>query len=202
MRLLVVVLVLAAALAGWFLTRAPVVTAEVTPVRFGPGPLDAGFTASFTVKDVALGTADDVDEPVLHVAAMVRADGGVAVVDDASAFLAVEPGGGRVLALAEWQVEGPGPTLELLVSEDEGATYERRSIPKPTWLATFEGWRVDGDSLEVELSVDDDASLAEPWWRAYTKALVLAGADPPMCPMGRWVLSSRDGGRRWRLRGP
>lgn len=202
LRLLLLAVVLAVALTGWALARSPVATADVAPVRFAAGPLDAGFTATFSEADVAFGTADDTDEPALHFAALLRADGGVATVDDATAFLAVERRGPRVLALAEHQAEGPGPILELLVSDDDGATFERRSVPKPSYLAIFEGWRVDGDALEVTLSLDDEVQLAEPWWRPHAALWVAAGGEPPLTSAGRYVLVSRDGGRRWRLRPP
>lgn len=124
-------------------------------------------------------------------------------------FLAAEQWGHRVWALSEWEFvseDRTDATFELLVSDDDGATFERRSVPKPAPVATFERWRIDGDVVELTVLVDDQP-LARPWWRPYTRALAavtrtLVGREKSPGCSARVVMSSRDAGKTWRLRAP
>ncbi len=190
----------------YFVRRGPSVETPSTPLTWSVGAPDAGSLAlEYAVGGVDFFRATDAVEPVLTFAVVRRGDR-VLVFDDFNAFLAVEVHDGRLWALGERQIEGPGPSLELLVSEDEGRTFEHRaSVPKPNYLASFEGWTVAGDDLTLVFSVDDELLLHDayvwPWWRpgGPAAALDFTGLHHPTIGPGRFALHSKNGGRRWRL---
>lgn len=198
-RVALAVAVLAVLLGGYLLGRPPTFVATPRPLAWSPGPLDAGFTPAFTVAGVELGSGINPDVPMLYFAAIVRPDAGFIATDEASAFLAVEHRAPELYALGELQVEGPGPTLELFVSHDDGRSFvHQASLPKPHYLASFERWRVDGAELEIAVWLDDEVVLSESWRRPVSVPLAAAGFEPVASP-GRYCLRSKDGGRRWRL---
>jgi hypothetical protein len=181
------------AIAGYFLWRGPAVTATSVPLAWTTGPLDAGaLEVEFSVGGVDFLRAQDTSEPALSFAVVRRGEQHL-VLDDFNFFHAVEVHDGRLWAIGESTTEGPGPSLELLVSEDEGRTFEHRaSVPKPNYQAMFERWTVRGDELTLVLSLDDETALADDWvwpiprWQR-------------SCGPGRFALHSKNGGRSWRL---
>jgi hypothetical protein len=177
---------------GYFVFVGPTVTTPSRPLRWVKGPLDAGAVElDFTQADVDFLHVRDTDEPALSFAVLRRGDEFITF-DDFNTFHAVERHDGRLWALGELQSEGSGPSLELLVSEDEGRTFEHRaSVPKPIWLASFESWTVEGDALTLELSLDDELQVGPPWAWAWWPARAVGP--------GRLVLRSKNGGRSWRL---
>lgn len=90
--------------------------------------------------------------------------------------------------------------VELLVSADEGRTFEHRaSVPKPDYQATFESWSVQGDELTLVLSIEEETPLSDQWvWPWWTLPWPDGVSRPSIGP-GRFLLRSQNGGRRWRL---
>jgi hypothetical protein len=121
------------------------------------------------------------------------------VLPDLNTFHAEHRAAGRVWIVGENQTEGPGPSLELLLSEDEGRTFElRASVPKPSYLASFERLDVAGDELALVLSLDDELPVGGGWsWRFWD--WLPPGAPRPTIGPGRFVLRSKNAGRTWRL---
>ena len=181
-------------IAGFFLHRGPAVSTKPIALAWALGPLDAGaLEVQYTVSGVDFVRAQDANEPVLAFAMLRRGSQHVAL-DDLNDFHAVERRGGRVFALGESTTEGPGPTLELLVSEDDGLTFEHRaSIPKPNYQAAFEQWSVEGESISLVISVDDEVPLCDDWLWPGQRLF-----EPSLGP-GRFVLRSKNAGRTWRL---
>lgn len=177
---------------GYFAFVGPTVSTPSRPLRWVKGPLDAGAVElDFTRSDVDFLSASDVDEPALSFAVLRRGDEFITF-DDFNTFLAIERRDGRLWALGELQSEGNGPALELLISEDDGRTFEHRaSVPKPIWLATWESWTVDGEEVSLVVSLEDELQLGPPWVWAWWPARTVGP--------GRVVLRSKNGGRSWRL---
>jgi hypothetical protein len=130
---------------------------------------------------------------------VLRRGAQLTVLDDVNWFHAVELHEGKLWALGESTTEGPGPSLDLLVSEDEGRTFElRASVPKPNYQAMFESWTVQGNELTLVLSIDDETPMSDdwlwPWWQ-----LDFASARRPTIGPGRFIIRSKNGGRSWRL---
>lgn len=190
--------VLGLALGWYFLQRGPAVSTPSQALAWTTGPLDAGaLDVEFTVAGVEFLHARDATEPTLSFA-VVRRGAQHFTLDSFNAFHRVETYDGRLWALGESQTEGPGPTLELLVSEDEGRSFElRASVPKPSYLATFEDWSISGNDVRLVLSLDDELQLPNewlwPWWQ-----LSLGELHPTVGP-GRFALHSKNGGRSWRF---
>lgn len=186
--------VIGLAIAGFFLRLGPSVSMKPLPLSWTQAGLDAGEReVQFTVSGVEFARVRDATEPMLSFAALFR-DGQHVAINDFNYFHAVERQGRRVFVLGEIATEGPGPLLELLVSEDDGLTFEHRaSIPKPNYLASFEQWTIQGDVLTVVISLDDELPLASEWlWPGPQLRSSFLGP-------GRFVLRSKNGGRTWRL---
>lgn len=50
----------------------------------------------------------------------------------------------HIWAIAEWTVEGPGPSAEIVFSDDGGDTWQHiASVKKPFYVAIFAGFRMD-----------------------------------------------------------
>lgn len=192
-RLAVAFALAGAGIALYFFWLGPTVSPASTPLVWRAGSIDAGaIDVQFAVDGVDFISATDADEPALGFAAL-RRGGQIVTFDDANCFLAVERRGERLWALATSSIEGGGPELELLVSEDRGRTFEHRaSIPKPNYQAEFVGWSVDGEVLVVDLSVDDEVGLDAAW--TWGVPLLDRAVGP-----GRSALRSKNGGRTWRL---
>lgn len=186
------------ALAGWYLFRGPSWGAQPVPLAWTTGPLDAGAVV-VEVSDGGLEfvRVQNADEPALWTAAILR--GGARVdLPDVNVFHAVERRGARVWVLTESQIEGPGPTLELLLSDDEGRTFElRAAVPKPIYLASFEELELDGDEVTLVLSVDDKVAPGPDWSWPFWAWLPDALPHPALA--GRFSLRSKNAGRTWRL---
>jgi len=197
-RLAIAFAIVGALLAWSALRRGPALETPSRALGWSKDPIDAGAVETqFTVSGVEFLRAHDATEPVLAFAVLRRGEQHLAL-DDFNAFHLVEVHDGRLWALGENETEGPGPTLELLVSEDQGQTFSlRASVPKPHYLASFERWELHGDDLRLELSIDDEVPIPNewlwPWWQ-----LSLGDLHPHLGP-GRFALHSTNGGRSWRL---
>ena len=192
-------LALGVAVGGWFLWRGPAVATPAHPLVWETAAPDAGLSEAEAVSPgVSFLRLQDPELPALWRAALHR-DGGWAPLADVNHLHVVERDGRRRWLVCESFTEGPGPTLDLLLSEDDGETFElRASVPKPNFQATFEGLVARGDSLALTLSLDDEVPLVEPWaWELLSWAWRF-DLGPTVGP-GRVVLRSRNGGRTWRL---
>ncbi len=201
-RATAVIALVALGLAGFFVQRGPVLVTPSVPLAWTTHALDAGpVQVEYALSGVEFLRATDADEPALAFAAL-RRGAQLITLADFNEFLVVERHDGRLWALGESQTEGPGPTLELLVSDDDGRTFEHRaSVPKPHYLATFETWRVQGDDLSLVLSLDEAVVLPEAWrwpWWSLAEGLPFEFPRPSVGP-GRFVLRSKNAGRWWRL---
>jgi hypothetical protein len=204
-RLAIALAVFGLAIAAWFLWRGPSVSTPSTALTWTKDPLDAGaLDVEFSVSGVDFIRAQDANEPALSFAVLRRGDSHLAL-DDFNFFHLVEAHEGRLWAIGESSTEGPGPALDLLVSEDEGRTFvHRASVPKPYYLASFERWSVSGDEIALVLSLDERVPLGDlwlwPWW-----SILPPTHDPswdrvrPTIGPGRFLLRSKNGGRSWRL---
>ncbi len=178
---------------GYFWWRGPTFEAREERLVWSSTPLDAGaLDVQFTVAGVDFIRAADAELPMLAVAVLQRGSQRV-VLEDFNVFHAVEVHDGRTWALGENETEGPGPSLEVLRSDDAGV-FTRRSVPKPGYLATFERWSVEGDDVRLELSLDDALFVGDAWRWTY-----LPTSLQPVLRAGRFTLHSRNGGRTWRL---
>ena len=199
-RIAIVLAVLGLGIAGWFAWRGPSVSTPSTALRWTRAPLDAGeLEVQFSTSGVDFIRARDASVPQLTFAVLRRGEDTL-VLDDFNFFHLVEPHEGRLWVIGESTTEGPGPSIELLVSADEGRTFEHRaSVPKPNYQAMLETWSVEGEALTLVLSLDDTTPLADPWlgpwWALPWPELV---SRPTVGP-GRVLLRSKNGGRRWRL---
>ena len=186
-------------IASYFVRKGPTLTTPAHALTWTKGPLDAGdLDLQYSLSGVDFIRAHDAAEPILSFAVLRRGEQ-LTVVDDLNWFHAVEHHDGKLWALGESTTEGPGPTLDLLVSEDEGRTFElRASVPKPNYQATFESWTVHDDDLTLVLSIDDEIPMSDdwlwPWWQ-----LDFASARRPTIGPGRFRLRSKNGGRSWRF---
>lgn len=198
-RLAIAFGVIGVLIAASFIRRGPSVSTPSTPLRWTSGAIDAGeLEVQFTVGGVDFMRARDTDEPMLSFAVLRRGEQRL-VIDDFNWFHTVESREGRLWAVAENTTEGGGPSLELVVSSDEGKSFEwRASVPKPNYQAMFEAFTVSGDELTLVMSIDDEIPLDDawvwPWWR-----LEAASASRPTVGPGRFALRSKNGGRSWRL---
>lgn len=191
-------MVLGLLIAGYFVHLGPSVSMRPLPLTWSRAALDAGeLEVQFTVSGVEFVRARDASEPILTFAVLSRGEERLAL-DDLDYFHAVERRGSRIYALAESTTEGPGPTLELLVSEDDGLTFEHRaSVPKPNYQANFEEWTIDGDELTLVVSLADADQLSADWrwpWGEWRQKF-----PEPLVGPGRFVLRSKNAGRTWRL---
>lgn len=90
-------------------------------------------------------------------------------------------GGAGFWAVAEIDVAGPGPTLEI-VSTRDGATWSHRSIRKVTRFASFVSFHMNArgaGSLVTELTEDS------------------AGSETPARRPGFYIYTTSNGGRTW-----
>lgn len=190
-RLAIAFAVVGACIGGYFWWRGPAIETTAEVLRWSSAPLDAGsLDVQFSVGGVQFIRAADAEIPMLSVGVLRRGQQ-LVVLEELNAFHAVEVHDGRLWALGENETEGPGPSLELLVSDDAGV-FTRRSVPKPSYLATFEAWRVDGNDVRLELSLDDEVFANDAWsW--------LPPSLQPVLRSGHFTLHSRNGGRTWRL---
>ncbi len=109
---------------------------------------------------------------------------------------------GHIVAVAELHIEGPGPTLELLESGDDGDTFiHLATVPKPNYNAQLRKLEVRGNRIELELYLDDQAELLDAWWMPWHHlgARTLYRYEA-MIPKGTHRLVSNDGGRHFTLR--
>ena len=198
-RVAIALVIVGLVIGGSFLHKGPSVSQHSRVLSWSSGPVDAGqLEVQFSNSGVDFIRASDSTEPVLSCALLRRGDQSIAF-DDANDFHAVEVHDGRLWVVAEFNTEGPGPTLEILVSEDEGRTFEHRaSVPKPNYQAAFERWTVSGDELTLVLWLEEGTLLSDDWVWPWLRAEWLASARPVVGP-GRFVIRSKNGGRTWRL---
>lgn len=198
-RLAIAFAVLGALIAASFIRRGPSVSTPSRSLSWSTGAIDAGeLEVQFTVSGVEFIRARDTDEPMLSFAVLRRGEQRI-VIDDFNWFHEVRAHGGQLWAVAESTTEGGGPSLELLLSSDDGASFQwRASVPKPNYQATYEGLAVEGDDLTLVLSIEDGVGLDDewlwPWWR-----LDFASVYRPSVGPGRFALRSKNGGQTWRL---
>jgi hypothetical protein len=116
--------------------------------------------------------------------------------------LGVWQSNGALVVALEFAVEGPGPAVELLISVDDGASWQQRTVPKPSYLATVEAVSVQWPQLILTLSLDEDAPI-EPVWRRWPLRWVEALAGRQVFgAAGAWRAVSTDGAATFRLSGP
>lgn len=194
-----IIIAVGLALAGWYLVRGPTWVAQPTRLSWTTAALDAGAVV-VEVSDGGLEflRVQDTEEPMLWTAA-IRRGGARVELPDVNVFHAIERRGARLWVLTESQTEGPGPSLDLLLSEDEGRTFEQRAaVPKPSYLASFEALELDGDEVTLVLSLDDAVAPGADWaWGFW--AWVPEGLPQPSLGPGRFALRSKNAGRTWRL---
>lgn len=80
--------------------------------------------------------------------------------------------GKRMWAIAEWHVEGPGETLEIVSSKDAGKTWRHiASIPKPSYMAGLHSFSMDDQgSGAVTIYLEAEAGYRDAgYYRSYTK---------------------------------
>ena len=199
-RAAIVLVILGAVLCGSFVRKGPSLSTPSTPLRWSTGAIDAGsLEVQHSLGGVDFIRAGDADEPALSFAVLRRGERFIAA-DDFNWFHLVEKHDGRLWAIAENTTEGGGPTIELLLSEDDGHTFEHRaSVPKPNYQATFERFEAHADDLMIELSIDQRTPVRDewvwPWWRVDWPDLVGFPAVGP----GPFRIRSKNGGRSWRL---
>ncbi len=107
---------------------------------------------------------------------------------------------GVAVAVVDSVTEGAGPTLELLISTDDGAQWVQRTVPKPSWQVTVEALRVEWPRLFVHLRLDE-AGTVDPLWLRWPARLVNE-TWPVEGAAGDYFAESRDGARTFTLTPP
>lgn len=98
-------------------------------------------------------------------------------------------------AIADFAVEGPGHTLELIASHDGGETWDYWvSIPKPNYWALFESFEMDA-SGHGRLTVRFESGTDPGFVQAAKHAL---RPQRTQAESGRYTYRTRDWGRSWK----
>jgi hypothetical protein len=186
------------ALGGHDLSGPVATTALPAHHHFAP---DAALTRiNAAGQTVQLGRTGEDDEPVVHRAAVKVGDDYLALSDDFDGGdfieLAVTPDGRRWLAVEAFDTEAMGD-LQLLASDDGGRTFVHRgTVPWPTYQASAGGLRYDGSVVEIDLTLDDEAQLADEYWSWSDRLRARFDHEwaPTLTP-GHYRLRSSNGGR-------
>jgi len=182
-------------------TRAP----DVTP-RLGIGalPPSSQFNEGFSQlnadgKLVRFGTFTDASS--LHNAAIEVGDDFLALpmeFDSGSfAQLLISPDGQKWLAVEEFDTEAMGD-LQFVGSDDGGRTFVHRgTFSWPTYLASPDKVTFDGQHVDVQLSLDEDAQLSVDayGWLDRMRVKLWGDARRPTLAAGTYHATSSDAGR-------
>lgn len=154
---------------------------------------------------VQFGSAHPEDDAISHRGA-VKVDGHfLALPDDFEGGdfveLLVSPDERHWLAVEAFDTEAMGD-LQLVASDDGGRTFVHRgTLDWPSYMASLDSVKLDGDAVTVELSLDDEAQLAEPWWTPWDRLRARFIGIYPVLGAGHYVVRSSNGGRSFgRLR--
>jgi hypothetical protein len=195
------VLGLAAALGAATLLIPIRATLPLRSLRWTSKPLpELGAAEHWQTRHATVATLHEAERPLVVIGEAARSLElehleGLAVTDffyDADAGVAV--------AVADLVTEGAGPTLELLISTDDGAQWVQRTLRKPSWQASVEALRIDWPVLRVQLRLDEGGTI-DPRWLRWPRRLVtevwpLEGAS------GDYLAESRDGAQTFLLTPP
>ncbi|MFT3840979.1 MAG: hypothetical protein QM723_28570 [Myxococcaceae bacterium] len=115
--------------------------------------------------------------------------------------LLVSPDERHWLAVEAFDTEAMGD-LQLVASDDGGRTFVHRgTLDWPTYVASLDSVRLDGDTVTVELSLDEESQLSEPWWHPWDGMWARFFGRYPTLKPGHYVVRSTNGGRSFgRLR--
>ncbi len=197
-------------LLGFFFLQ-PASLRPLRPLAWRPPPADGGTLEPGERVAIDGGVLEFAQTLPLENEALVPGDpvvagprGWLALPNDFTSHTLVflERQGPVLVAAYEMHVEGPGPTVELLVSEDDGATFDHRaSVPKPTFGAVLDGLSLDGGALDLTTSDDTGGSLAAEYrgLRARLLGRVLPFAADEWQAPSTCTLRSRNLGRSFKL---
>ena len=107
---------------------------------------------------------------------------------------------GTAVVVLDEVTEGAGPTLEFVLSSDDGEHWEHRTLPKPTFATTIDEFLIEWPLIRVTMTVDDGTSIEQHWqrWprRLLRELLTIEGGE------GVYVAESHDGAKHFTLTPP
>jgi len=184
--------VVALAIANVFAFRGPAWEAKSTPLTWQHGPLDGGDErVDLEWKDVAFVAVSDSSEAALSFGVIRRGDAYITL-EDTNSFEKVVEFDGGVFVIGQSSTEGPGPTVDVIVTRDDGATFTLLAqVPKPNYQQGIVDAWLEGQTLKVRLdALGEDIPVGDDWAWWWVR---------PHVGLHEVELRSKNGGRTWFL---